>query len=148
MRRAVVSTVLVVPNPPERVFALLADVQRHAEWSPKKFRVEAVSGPVQKGTTFVSYGWLPGDADHRNDVEVTEFEPPHRLVLTATDRGEQFVNTFVLTPEGSGTRIERSLDLPRPDGVIGALFPIVAARVIRPDMAKGLRKLKWVLERR
>lgn len=147
MRRATVTTSVVVPRPAERVFALLADIHRHAEWSPKKFRVENVSGPVRQGTTFTSYGWLPGHPDHRNDVEVTEFEPPSRLVLVATDRGEQFVNTFVLTPQDGGTRVDRSLDLPRPAGVVGALFPIVAARVIRPDLHKGLQKLKWLAER-
>lgn len=68
-----------VSRPPQHVFAYLADVRRHAEWSPEAYRIERLDEPVELGTTFVSYGCVPKDADHRDDVEVTAFDAPHRI---------------------------------------------------------------------
>jgi len=101
---------------------------------------------VLQGTRFTSYGWLPNDKDHRNDVEVTELATPTRLVLTSTDRGEQFVNTFTVTPIPAGARIERVTDMPKPSGVVGLIFPILRKALIQPDMTKGLTRPKATLE--
>jgi uncharacterized protein YndB with AHSA1/START domain len=139
-----------VDRPPPVVFSYLADVRRHGEWSPKPYRVEglAETDPVQVGTRYTSYGWLPNDKDHRNEVEVTELSAPTRLVLTATDRGEKFISRFTVTPVGAGSRVERVLDMPKPGGVLGFVFPVVLALLVRPDVAKGLAKLKANVEAR
>ena len=68
--------------------------------------------------------------------------------LTSTDRGQQFISTFTLTPDGSGTNIERLMDLARPCGFPGALFPLIATFLIKPDVTKGLGQLNAALERR
>jgi uncharacterized protein YndB with AHSA1/START domain len=135
-----------VRRKPDEVFAYLADVRRHGEWSPKPYRVESLDGEVGLGTTFTSYGWVPRDADHRNDVEVVEYDPPHSLAFSSAERGERFVNTFTLTPTKDGTRVERVLDMPRPHGVAGALFPLVVSGFIRPAVGKGMKMLKARLE--
>jgi uncharacterized protein YndB with AHSA1/START domain len=141
--RIVVRTSVEVNRSPEIVFGYLADVSRHHEWSPKAYRVEGVQrGPVSMGTTFTSYGWVPRDADHRNDVEVTGFDPPRSLALTSTENGEQFYNTFTLTPRGKGTHVERVMDMPRPGGIVGAIMPIFIALVVKPGVNTGLRKFR------
>jgi uncharacterized protein YndB with AHSA1/START domain len=144
--RALIETTIDVAKPPAKVFDYLADVTRHGEWSPKAYRVEALSGPVAQGTTFTSYGWVPGDGDHRNDVEVTTFDPPRLLVLTSSEKGATFVNTFTLTPSGAGTRVDRVMDMPRPDGVVGMLFPVLVRLVVRPAVGKGMTLLKKRVE--
>lgn len=136
----------VVKRPPEDVFAYLADVNRHAEWSPKAYRVEGLDDPVGLGTTFTSYGWVPKDADHRNDVEVTAFDAPRSIEFTGRERGEDFRNTYVLTPQDGGTRIDRTLDFPRPGGVGGVFFPLVLGGFIKPATNKGMKMLKANLE--
>lgn len=73
-------------------------------------------------------------------------EPPERLVLTSTDHGEQFIHTFALAPEGSGTRLQRSVDMPRPGGATGVVFPLVVTFLIKPDVSRGLGLLKARLE--
>jgi uncharacterized protein YndB with AHSA1/START domain len=137
-----------VDRPPAEVFAYLADVARHGEWSPRPWHAEGLTAgaPVSVGTRFTSYGWLPGDKQHRNEVEVTALEAPTRLVLTSTDAGEQFVNTFTVTPRGSGSRVDRTMDSPLPGGFIGLVFPVLRALLIKPDVAKGMRKLGANLE--
>jgi uncharacterized protein YndB with AHSA1/START domain len=135
-----------VRRPPDEVFAYLADVRRHAEWSPKPYRVEGLDGPVALGTKFTSYGWVPRDPDHRNDVEVVEYDPPRALAFSSAEQDERFVNTFTLTPTKDGTRVERTIDMPRPHGFLGAVFPLVVSGFIRPAVAKGMRMLKQRLE--
>jgi uncharacterized protein YndB with AHSA1/START domain len=131
-----------VNRSPQEVFDYLADVTKHAEWSPKPYRIEGLSGPVGMGTTFTSFGWIPRDKDHRNDVEVTEWNPPSALTLTSTEKGEKIVNRFVLTPTGSGTRVERTMDMPKPPGVVGAIFPLFLGAFIKPAVQKGMNMFK------
>ncbi len=150
VRRSAVTSSVHVERPPAEVFDYLADVARHGEWSPKPFGVEgvAIGHLVTAGKRFTSFGWLPGDKDHRNDVEATAVDAPNRLVLTSTDKGQVAVNTFTVAPDGDGSRVERVMDVQRPGGVVGALFPVIAALVIRPDVAKGLARLKSKVEGR
>ncbi|MEP6695649.1 MAG: SRPBCC family protein [Pseudonocardiales bacterium] len=149
-RRATVVSSVHVDRSAAEVFDYLADVARHAEWSPKPYRVEGITAGEQvvNGSRFTSIGWLPNDKTHRNEVEATEVQAPTRLVLTSTDSGQQFISTFRLTPAGSGTDIERVMDMPRPGGLAGALFPLISAVLIKPDVKKGLGKLKTTLETR
>jgi uncharacterized protein YndB with AHSA1/START domain len=137
----------MVNRPPEDVFVYLANVNKHAEWSPKAYRVESLDGPVGLGTTFTSYGWIPRDAEHRNDVEVTAFEAPRTIEFTGREKGEDFRNTYVLTPQDGGTRIDRTLDFPRPGGVGGVFFPLVLGGFIKPATNKGMKMLKANLEK-
>jgi uncharacterized protein YndB with AHSA1/START domain len=136
-----------IERPPDVVFGYLTDVSKHAEWSPKPYRVEGSTGPVTLGDTFTSIGHIPGDKDHRNDVTVTECSAPGRLVLDAQEKGEHFINSFVLEPEASGTRLTRTLDAPRPSFPLSVVFPLILAVFIRPDVNKGLRNLKARLEK-
>ena len=144
--RAKAQLSIIVNRKPDEVFAYLSDVGKHAEWSPKAYRVEGVDGPVKMGSTFTSYGWVPKDADHRNDVEVTAFDPPRRIEFTGREKGEDFLNTYVLTPQGAATRIDRTIDMPKPDGVGGALFPLILGGFIKPATNKGMKMLKAKLE--
>lgn len=144
--RAKAQLSVLVSRKPDEVFAYLADVHKHAEWSPKAYRVEGIDGPVQLGSTFTSYGWVPRDADHRNDVEVTAFEPSRKIEFTGREKGENFLNTYVLTPQGDATRIDRTIDMPKPDGVGGVLFPLILGGFIKPATNKGLKMLKANLE--
>jgi uncharacterized protein YndB with AHSA1/START domain len=144
--RSVTHFTTTIERSPEDVFDYIADVSRHAEWSPKPFRVEGSTGPVKAGDTFASVGAIPGDKNHRNEVTVTECSPPRRLVLDSLEKNEHFVNTFELEPQGSGTRLTRTMDAPRPPFPVSVLFPLIMAAFIRPDVQKGLRNLKAKLE--
>lgn len=143
MGRTVKSMSIGTKASQETTFAYLADVTKHAEWSPKPYRVEMTSeGPVQLGSTFRSYGSLPGDKDHVNDVEVTVFDAPRALVLTCMDGGETFINKFDVDAVGEGSRITKTVDAANPKGALGIVFPLIFALVIQPDVNKGLRKLR------
>lgn len=139
---------VTVDRPADEVFAYLADVSRHHEWSPREYQIENLSDtPIHKGTTFTSYGWIPRDGHHRNEVEVTEYEAPTRLVLTSTEPNGSYINTYALTPEGNGTRVTKTMDMPKPTGFTGLIFPIILSTVIKSGVQKGMDMLKTNLEK-
>jgi len=129
--------------PPEVAFTYVSDVGRHAEWSPKPYRVDPVPAlPLQLGSSFQSYGSVPGDKEHANHVEVSVVDAPRMLVLTSTDKGEQYVHRFDIEALGGGSRITRTVEAPKPTGFVRLIFPLIFALFIKPDVDKGMRMLK------
>jgi uncharacterized protein YndB with AHSA1/START domain len=58
-----------IQAPPEKVWAVVADVGTHAAWSPKTYSMEWTGGEAnQVGSTFHSVGWVPGNKHNENDV--------------------------------------------------------------------------------
>jgi uncharacterized protein YndB with AHSA1/START domain len=98
--------------------------------------------PITEGSSFVSHGRIPGDKDHTNQVVVTELNPPRVLVLTSEDRGQQFVHRFDVTPTRDGCRVSRTVDSPKPTGLLRLVFPLIFAVVIKPDAMKGMDNLR------
>ena len=136
-----------VQRPQQEVFEYLTQVTRHGEWSPKPWRIEGNPGPLTVGTKWTSYGWIPGQKEHRNEAQVTECTPPSRIQWEVTEEKQgQFVNTYVLTPEGSGTKVERTFQFPPPKGPIRVIFPVFVAVLVKPTIQKGLNLFKQRLE--
>ena len=146
--RSTVTATVEIDRSPDEVFTYLADVSRHHEWSPKAFRVEGVApGPVAAGDTYTSTGVIPGDKNHGNDVTVVEVSTPTRLVLDSAEKGEHFINTFDLTlVDHSKTRLTRTLDMPQPGFPLSLALPLIKGLLIKPDLTKGLNRLKANLE--
>ena len=137
---------VTVNRPRDEVFAYLADISKHGEWSPKPWRQEGFTAPLAVGTKFTSMGVIPGDKEHRGEVECTAYEPPARFVLVAHEGDGEFVNTYVLSPEGSGTKVEKTLDMAKPPGFLGLVFPLILSAYIKPQVQKGMNQLKQRLE--
>ena len=128
---------------PQLAFEYVADIAKHAEWSPKPFRVEPVpTSPPKRGDKFRSFGWAPGDKNHVNEVEVTNIDAPRSLELTSIDNGKRYVSRFDVEATVDGTRITRTVDAPKPTGVVALIFPVIFLLVIRPEVAKGMRMLQ------
>ena len=139
----VVTWTIQVNRRPEEVWPYLTDFSRHAEWSPKPWKMESLTeGPFRVGSKFRSTGYIPRDPNHVNDVEVTAMEPPRRLAFSSVEKGQVFKNEFRLTPQDGGTRIERTLDMPKPKGALGVVFPLIVAGVVKPGGQKGMNLLK------
>ena len=137
---------VTVDRPQAEVFAYLADIAKHGDWSPKPWRMEGTEEPLTLGTKFTSYGYIPGDEQHRNDVECTTFEAPNKIELTTQEDNGIFVTAYVLTSEGSGTKVEKTMDFPSPKGFEGLIFPVLKTAYIKPSVQKGMRNLKHRLE--
>ena len=141
--RMVTTFVIDAPVAAAEAFAYIADITRHSEWSPGRYWIDPpLTMPITEGSSFVSHGRIPGSKDHANRVVVTELDPPRVLVLTSEDRGEHFVHRFEVTPTPDGCRVSRTVDSPRPTGILGLVFPLIFAVAIKPDATKGMDNLR------
>ena len=119
-----------VQAPPERVFALVSDIERHVDWSPHPFQaVRLDEGPIGPGSHYRTAGQrgVRKGAMRTTDVVVTEFEPPSRFGFAATEPAGTYHTTFDITPLGSGSRVERIIDPPTT-----GLVPFIRHRVLAP----------------
>ncbi len=117
---------------PETVFAYVADITRHGEWSDG-LRVEAVSsGPVKVGSAYRSRGAVLNQKDRPNELRVTTYEPPSRFAFVAQDPDfKEVQHEFTFKPQGNGTALERTITSNLPPPVAFAfrilIFPLVGS---------------------
>ncbi|MGH9311030.1 MAG: SRPBCC family protein [Vicinamibacterales bacterium] len=87
-------------QPPARVFAVIHDVERYPAWRSDVKQVQIVERTP-------ALRWREVGSNGTITFEVQEAVNPSRLVTRIADRSLPFGGTwmFVLTPEGSGTRV-------------------------------------------
>ena len=139
-----------IDAPPEEVFDTLSDVEHHPEWAnpSAKLKMSSVSGgPPPMGSTYRSEQVFVCKAQTA-DIEIVQFDRPNRFAFAITQRKQgsdgkevHYTHTFVLSPEGGGTRLERTTD---GDGnrVVGSL----AKPAIMKDGRTSLGNLKARVE--
>ena len=138
---------VTIKAPPEVVWPWIAQIEKHAAWSPKPYAVELVSGdPGAVGSRYRSVGWVPGDKDHANDVVITDVEPGERFALRADDKQGSFVNTYVLEKTADGTLVTYTLVFPPMKGLAALLVPLLFPLVGKADIRKRMQLLKEKVE--
>ena len=110
---------LHIDAPPERVFDTLADVEHHPEWANEKAKLTMSSvsgGPPALGATYRSQQVFAGKPQTA-DIEIVQFDRPNRFAFAISQRKKggggkevHYTHTFVLSPGGGGTRLERTTD--------------------------------------
>lgn len=114
-----IRTEAFVPAPPERVWAVLADFDRYAEWNPLNIRAAGEARPGAKiRMTFLNLA-RPGSTIDQT-VTLVACEPGVSLAwggaVPLLFKGRHH---FTLAPEGEGTRLLHGEDLA---GLIPATF--------------------------
>jgi len=143
--QAVCSVTILAP--PEAVWPWIGQIEKHAEWSPKPYKVELVSGePDAVGTKYRSVGWVPGEKEHEMDVELTEVVPGERFALRADDHQGSFTNTFDLKKTDGGTEVTYQLVFPPMKGIAAVVVPVLFPLVGKADIRKRMKLLKAKVE--
>lgn len=138
---------ITIQAPPESVWPWIGRIEKHAEWSPKPYRVELVSGePDSVGTTYRSVGWVPGEKEHEMDVVLTEVVPGERFALRADDHQGSFTNTFDLRKTDGGTEVTYRLAFPPMKGLAAVVVPVLFPLVGKADIRKRMKLLKAKVE--
>jgi uncharacterized protein YndB with AHSA1/START domain len=137
-----------VSAPPDTVWPWIADLEKHAEWSPHAYHVEWISGePNAVGSRYRSVGWVPGDKNHTNEGEIVEVERPRRFGLQADDKEGRFQNMYVLTEAADGgTDVAFTLTFPAMKGLMALAAPLVFRVAGKPDIDKRMQMLKERVE--
>jgi uncharacterized protein YndB with AHSA1/START domain len=133
---------------PQQVWPWISDLSKHPQWSPKPYRVELTSGDAGTvGAHYQSVGWIPGDKDHGNDVEITEAVENQRFAFTATDQQGVFSNTYTLRAVGAdSTEVVFDLVFPQMKGMTALAVPVLFPLVGKPDIRKRMQLLKAGVE--
>jgi uncharacterized protein YndB with AHSA1/START domain len=129
----------------EQVWDYVADARNDPQWCPKVVSVEQVEGdgPGPAASYRVLHRPRPRKAPVELDVEVVEFDPPHRMRLREEDDDGVFNVLYELEPAGTGTRLSQIDEI---DWKISKLaFPIARAMVSR-DLGRQFTVLKRTLE--
>ncbi|MBM3274328.1 MAG: SRPBCC family protein [Candidatus Sericytochromatia bacterium] len=102
---------VVVPVPPERVFAAMTDTEEMGRWMPGFVRIERLTeGDFGVGTTFRETRKMFG-MDSTEYFEVRAFEPPHRIDFyidgkKGTSKSGEFQFSYRLQPAEGGAQLQ------------------------------------------
>ena len=136
-----------IDAPPAAVWPWIAELEKHAEWSPKTYRAELLAGePGAVGSRYRSVGWVPGDKEHSNDVTIVEMVPEKRLELRSDDPRGSFKNAYSLRPAGAGTEVEYEIVFPEMKGPMRLMLPVLFPLIAKTDIRKRLELLKQKVE--
>ena len=107
-----IRTEAVIAGTPDRVWAVLADFDRYAEWNPLNIAASGRAAPGGKiRTTFLNPAGKPG-ATITQTVTLSRCEPGRSLAWTGVVpllfKG---THHFTLTAEGDGTRLLHGEDM-------------------------------------
>lgn len=138
---------IVIDAPQRAVWPWVADLAKHADWSPRAYEIELVSGSANHpGSRYRSAGWVPGDRHHVNEVEITEVLPYERFALRADDPMGSFDNCYTLRDLGNGTQVDFELVFPPLHGVAAVMVPVLFPLIGKADIRKRASLLKMKVE--
>lgn len=133
-----------IARTPDEVFAVISDPGRASAFLENFVgSVQLTDGPVGVGTRFRETRRMRG-TEHSTDLEITAYEPPGRVGIQAEAEGIAVEYTYLLTPEGDGTRLVWSCEL-RASGLRRMMLPMVAT-IMKKEDGDHLRLLKAHLE--
>lgn len=100
-----VKTEALIPAPPEKVWVVLSDFNRYAEWNPLNTAAKG-EGRLGAKISMTIFNPLQPDKPLKMPMRITAFEPGKYLEWVGSVpfifRGE---HSFRLSPEGGGTRL-------------------------------------------
>ena len=135
-----------IARPPERVFALIADLPSYPRWLPPSglygSTTQVSETPVTLGTTYVD------GKQAKLRGRVTEYQPPFAIAFHQESRlllSRLAIDIrYRLEPLGAGTRVHRTTT-PRLTGVLALLQPLIIGP-IRTENLRTLAMMKQYLE--
>jgi len=103
-----------IDAPPDRVWSLLAELERMGEWSPECYRVDWLGGarsPAAVGARFKGsnrFGWLRWSVT----CEVKAADPGRELAFSTVSGNRECVRwRYQLAPAGGGTDLTESFEV-------------------------------------
>ena len=99
-----------IDAPPEKVWALVSDIERMSSWSPQVVRSTVDGDEVGLGTTFVNEN-QQDDVVWPTNARVVRFEPPREFAFKVKEN--RLVWSFELEPlPDGGTRVTERRECP------------------------------------
>ncbi|WP_433327645.1 SRPBCC family protein [Spirillospora sp. CA-294931] len=142
MSQVAVHAEAMTPVSAERLFDVLTDWPRHADWMP----FTSARGGHEVGAELEAWTGV-GPVGFLDTMVITEWTPGRRVAVRHTGkvvRGEAFFQVTPLPDGGSRILWAERVDLPL--GVLGRAGWLAAGPVVRAFMGLGLRRLTRLAE--
>jgi carbon monoxide dehydrogenase subunit G len=107
---AVIEESVLISRPCQEVFDFFNETSNIPVWDSSVIQAEQLGdGPVKLGTRFTGTSKIMG---RRFDwtTENIEFEPPSKTVIRSVEGPMDFTISYILEPEGNGTRLTYRID--------------------------------------
>jgi len=109
-RAPVLEATIEIDVAPEKVWALVSDIERMSSWSPQVVRSTVNGDTVGLGTTFTNENHQ-GDVVWPTNARVVRFEPPRDFAFKVKEN--RLIWSFQLEPlPGGGTRVTERREAP------------------------------------
>ncbi|MFB4310551.1 SRPBCC family protein [Actinomadura sp. GTD37] len=141
MSRVAVHAEAVSGAPPERVFEVLTDWPRHAEWMP----FTSAEGGDKTGDEVRAWTGV-GPVGFVDTMVITDWRAGRRVAVRHTGRVVRGEAWFKVVPEGSGSRVVWAECVDLPLGLLGRAGWLVAGPVAKAFLTLGLRRLAALSE--
>jgi uncharacterized protein YndB with AHSA1/START domain len=143
------NTQVSINAPPEKVFPALSDLTRHAKWSIHNIEIKQLSGNGH----VVGSEYSSGHPAKKGDiVKVTKVEPNKLFAFHSSMPNKmEFDHTFILRPEGTGTRVVHHSNLAKVPGMMVLATPLLKLMMgmLAPGQdRKFLHNMKVEMEKR
>jgi uncharacterized protein YndB with AHSA1/START domain len=136
---------MTIDDPPETVFAFLADPAKLPLWLDAVDDVAFADTPPRLGSRFRMARSLPGGRV-LNEVELVTFDPGSRVALESRTGPTPFRYEYALDPTGHGTRL-RLIARISAEGLPGPIARLdgITTQLFRRGMQRNLRTLEHLL---
>ncbi len=128
-----------VAAPADAVYAYVADLTRHGEWSADPLEISA-SGEGRFRSATRSKG-----KEITAELSVVEQRAPERFSFEAVDLTGRWRHDFAFEPSAAGTRVTRRISGSL-SGAQLALYWLVLLPVKKPNAKRALQRLKERME--
>lgn len=134
-----------IEAPPEALYDVITDVTRMPDLSPEVTACEWVGGATGPavGVRFRAKNHAGRGPDWHNTPVITVAEPGREFAFSRTEKGAgTIVWRYVLTPEGTGTRVTESYEVTRPVTLFGwfIIGVVYGNKDRRSDLRRGMTK--------
>jgi carbon monoxide dehydrogenase subunit G len=149
MAKLDVSASATIPATPERLWQLICDTTRYAEWVEGTEAVARTDGPAIPNSTYVEVNPILGPWKATATWTVVESQPPHRQVHSSPDipLSNEFLVIMEITPEGNASRLTHTLRATSSYGPIGAAFFALLRRRTRRNNELSVQRLSEIAKR-
>lgn len=125
---------------PADVFAYVADLTRHHEWSADPLEIALTEGSGGAGSRYASTARSKGKTITA-EIVVAEVDPPRRFAFDVTDLTGHYHHEFTVAASSTGTWVRRRITTSSLSPGQLVLFYIVYPTVKRPNARKALARL-------
>jgi uncharacterized membrane protein len=133
-----------IGRPVGEVFSYLSDLQNGKQWQTGVIDVQRLTpGAPAAGSRYVIVRKFMGRKLESN-VEISVFEPNHKMVIRSTTDPIPFEQTVILEPVSGGTRVSTTIDL-HPSGWMGMAEGMITS-IFKREAETALGDLKDLME--